>query len=600
MTFTTNTTTGIITTNSNAAQGITRAYGGKGAFISEWVFKKSDLSVVRAGDLIKAGGLLLTDGKGGYRPFDPTNDFHLSRFCSADLPAPTAFFNPSSGKGTQTRIFLAGEEDGGPFRPGQGGRAFGTIVTGPDKGTSYELPYLGKFAWENAVASPFPQDRTVVMGLDDSELTNSHVYVYLGQKQTTGLDIQKAGLVGGSLHGIRVEDNGLFVRTETNDKVLGARDRQTAARFVLHSLGDVSRVSGDTQDNDSLGLLTNFQRVEDGAWDPLRPYDFYFITTGRVSSSGSTSNNVTNPTRLWRVSFDDIARPELGGVVELVLDGPAGVGNGLSHTQPVMMDNLGFTREGNILIQEDPGNYERLAKVWLFNPVTQELTEVAAGDPKYFTTGGAKFITRHEESSGIIDVSDILGEGWFIWDVQVHNRLGGELVENGQIVAMRMRSITAFPSVRVPPVDQNVTLGNSLNSSVAAAGTGPFTYQWFWNGQPIVGATEADVTLYNLVLNQAGDKLSVRITGALGSVTSQAATIKVNPATGQIAAFALHPVITVNGTVGGKYRVEYRDGLNSTSDWKLLFDITLTQPTQRVMDDTTANNPLRVYRVVTP
>jgi hypothetical protein len=44
---------------------------------------------------------------------------------------------------------------------------------------------------------------------------------------------------------------------------------------------------------------------------------------------------------------------------------------------------------------------------------------------------------RHfEESSGIIDVSSILGEGWYLLDVQAHYPIAGELVEGGQLLAM--------------------------------------------------------------------------------------------------------------------------------------------------------------------
>lgn len=599
-TFTTNTTTGVITTNSNAAVGVVRAHGGKGSFVSEWVFRKSDLSVVRAGDLIKPGGVMLWDTRTGYRPFNPTNDFHISRLCSADLPEINALYNPFSGKGTTNRIFLNGEEDGGPFRPGQGGRAFAHIATGPEKGISYELPYLGKFAWENAVASPFPQDRTVVMGLDDSELTNSQVYVYIGAKRSSGSDIERAGLTGGKLFGIRVVDAGAFVVTETNDKVIGASSRKDWSRFILHDFGDVSRTSGDTLDVDSLGLLTNFQRVEDGAFDPNRPNDFYFLTTGRVENNATraTFNNVTAATRLWRVCFDDITRPELGGFVELVLEGPAGVANGLSHTQPVMMDNLGFTRDGRILLQEDPGNYDRLAKVWSFDPVNRDLTELAASDPKYFTTGNTNtFLTRDEEASGIIDVSDILGEGWTIWDIQVHNRLNTELVEGGQLVAMHTRPITAYPSIKVPPATQTVSVGSSVTLSVTPAGTGPFSYRWFWNGQLIAGATTPSITLYNLELNQAGDRVTVEVTGAEGRVTSPAAIIKVGPSDPQTE-LAMYPGLTLRGLAGANYRIEFRDAFQPTNQWTVLTNVVIPTSPHLWIDVSALGKAQRFYRAV--
>jgi hypothetical protein len=65
------------------------------------------------------------------------------------------------------------------------------------------------------------------------------------------------------------------------------------------------------------------------------------------------------------------------------------------------------------------------------------LLEVAHHDPQFFEPGGAPFITQDEESSGIIDAHDILGEGWFLFDVQVHKvNPDLELVQGGQLVAM--------------------------------------------------------------------------------------------------------------------------------------------------------------------
>jgi len=48
------------------------------------------------------------------------------------------------------------------------------------------------------------------------------------------------------------------------------------------------------------------------------------------------------------------------------------------------------------------------------------------------------FITQDEESSGIIDASDVLGDGWFLVDVQAHlvNANDPELVEGGQLLGM--------------------------------------------------------------------------------------------------------------------------------------------------------------------
>ena len=584
----------VVVTNSAAGLGITRAYGGKGAFISEWVFAKSNLVALSGKDLIKSNGVHVWDRTTyQHRLFDPTSDYHFSRFCSADLPAVEAFYNPYTGKGTTDRIFLNGEEDGAPRA--LGGRAFAHIVTGPEKGNSYELPYLGLFAWENAVASPFAQDKTIVMGLDDSDLTNSQVYVSIGLKGTTGSLIQKAGLHPAVTYVVRVEDQGSYVPFETNDKAVGSKAWRTKVDFKLHRIGDVSTLNEAEMDFAGLNGGTSFARVEDGAWDPNRPSDFYFVTTGRASGA-----NVAVASRLWRLCFNDVARPEDGGFIELVLDGPSGTGLANSNEQGVMLDNLTILKDSRILLQEDPGNNDRLARIWIFDPVLGSLTDLAAGDRKFFSTGGSAFLTRDEESSGIIDMEEILGPGWMLFASQVHARIAGELIEHGQLNAMYLQAVAAYPSLRVPPKSQNITVGSPLVLGSVAQGTGPFSYQWFVNGQAVPGANGPALTLYSLPLNQAGAVYTVAVTGPDGTVTSAPATVKVNPASPQLTNPALFMGMVFQGTVGGQYRVEYANSATAPS-WQSLTNLTLPSSPYLFIDTTArAGAPQRYYRLVVP
>ena len=118
----------------------------------------------------------------------------------------------------------------------------------------------------------------------------------------------------------------------------------------------------------------------------------------------------------------------------MVLDGTEG-----HH----MMDNLTITRRGEIFLQEDPGASNYLATIWRYTIATDTLQAVARHDPERFESGRAGFLTNDEESSGIIDASDILGEGWFLLDVQapyniVDPELDPELVAGGQLLALHV------------------------------------------------------------------------------------------------------------------------------------------------------------------
>lgn len=384
--------------------GVVRAHGASGAFVSKWIINKSDFRVINGEDLIRQ---IATWNPTTSSYNAPTRGVELGRLCSADLPGITAFFNPASRRGYDGRIFMNGEETGAE------GRAFGHLLDG----TTYELPRLGKFSWENSVANPASGDRTVVMGMDDT--TPGQVYVYVGTKSDSGNAIDRAGLTNGNLYGVRVTG----VPTENRDTGI-----PSGTRFDLANFGDVSNTTGAALQTASVAAnVTEFLRPEDGAWDPNNPNIFYFVTTDRFDQVKAGTGTQIGRSRLWRLRFDDITNPALGGQIDMLLDG----------TEPQqMLDNMTVTRNGRILMQEDPGNQAHIAKVWSYNIATNALTLVAQHDPNRFAPGAPNFLTQDEESSGIIDVSEIFGEGFFLLDVQAHYSIPGELVEGGQLLGM--------------------------------------------------------------------------------------------------------------------------------------------------------------------
>jgi len=169
--------------------GVTRAHGSIGAFISKWTINKSDLSVVSGSDLIQTT-YLWNSTTSAYE--QQTAIFN--RFCSADLAPVSAFYNAATGNGSQERIFLNGEESGAEAR------AFAHIASGANTGVTYQLPRMGRYSFENALASPVASDKTIVIGTDDT--TPGEVYVYVGTKTNTGNEIERAGLTNGSLYSL--------------------------------------------------------------------------------------------------------------------------------------------------------------------------------------------------------------------------------------------------------------------------------------------------------------------------------------------------------------------------------------------------------------
>lgn len=87
---------------------------------------------------------------------------------------------------------------------------------------------------------------------------------------------------------------------------------------------------------------------------------------------------------------------------------------------------------------------------------------------------------------------------------------------------------TSAPAVTAHPVAQSVSAGGSVTFTVTVTGTG-VTYQWFFNGVAIAGATSASYTIAAVTAGNAGS-YSVAITNGGGTTTSNAAALTVAPA----------------------------------------------------------------------
>ena len=371
-----------------------------GAFVSHWSIDKHTLAVNAGADLIQ-NVATWNAPTGAHNP--AAKGLALGRLCSAALPAESALWDQPSKLGYDGRIFMSGEE------VGPDGRAFAHA----DTGTSYELPALGKFAWENAVANPATGRTTVVVGTDDS--TPGQVYVYVGQKKGSGNPAERAGLTGGKLYGVKVPG---FPVEPTNTGI------PSGTAFTGAPLGDVSAWTGAQLEtaSDAAGV-TEWFRPEDAAWDPKSPNDLYFVIT----------SNFTSNTKLYRLRFADPANPAAGGTVDQVL---AGTETGGTSERPHMFDNITVDARGHVLIQEDPGGQDYIARIWQYDIASDTLTEVAHHDPDRFAPGGSKFLTNDEESSGIIDAEKVIGKGWYLIDVQAHYAQPSPLVEGGQLLAL--------------------------------------------------------------------------------------------------------------------------------------------------------------------
>lgn len=380
--------------------GVVRAHGAAGTYVEQMVLDVNTLAVVSSQDLMR----VVIDENGVAHSAAGNNGLALNRFCSADLPAPTAFYNAASGLGTVERVFLNGEEGGA------NGRAMAHVATGATAGTSYVLPLFnlstngsgltGVGAWENLLACPFAQDMTIVIGTNDggTGIMNGSVACYLGTKTATGTEADKAGLTNGVQFFVNVVGNPV----EIVDAATRATHIADGTRFYLSTTSS-----------------TVFSRPEDGAWNPANPREFYFNTTDRLDTATATGTNPTlgstgtanqvGMSRVWRLTFDDLANPQLGGRIDLMIDGAKG------DQKVQMLDNLAVGANGRVYLNEDPGNSTYIGKVWSYDPATDTLVQLAKFDPARWgdlainggTPGGIAPQTNDKESSAIVDVTHL-------------------------------------------------------------------------------------------------------------------------------------------------------------------------------------------------
>ncbi len=414
-----------------SGEGAVRAHGARGAFVSRWVVRKSDLSVVSGQDQIQQVNVWDPVTSTWVAASGDVAPNRLNRLCSADLAPISAYYNAATGKGYDGRIFTNGEESTSPP-----GRPFGHVL---DTGQSYELtPWLGTMAFENVVSNPSTGDTTTSVELDDS--TPGQVYVHVGTKQDTGNEVQRAGLANGKLFGIKVAG---VPQNEVSKSDWAVGEQHD---FLLQDVSAHAAVGGSAAGSleaDSVAAgITGFQRPEDGSWDPSNPSDFYFVTTSNIGPNAA--GTLDGHTRLWRLRFNDPADPSQGGKIALLVNGPLGTADSSGGTQsagspgPQMMDNLTVENRGQVIIQEDTGNQSYLAGIWIYDIASGSLTRIAQADPALFTPGAPGFITKDEEASGVIP-APFLGDDAYLLDEQVH--VAGsdtELVEGGQFMELHV------------------------------------------------------------------------------------------------------------------------------------------------------------------
>jgi secreted PhoX family phosphatase len=266
------------------------------------------------------------------------------------------------------------------------------------------------------------------MCLEDGEVGDCQLYMYVGRKQywTTAGPLRRNGL-----------DNGtLFVFVASAKK--GATNEATFANGSLTGrwveLPGAENMS-DTEleeASDKVGAFA-FDRIEDGAFRPRNPNEFYFVTTG-----GGASNQLG---RLYHLALNQhyiLDPPKLTVVYNA--DQILAEGGDIA----VSPDNVAVS-DDYIMINEDGTAQSRVAmaakgrkgNIWRIGLRTGDadnIAELTAIGRDGIVTGPGVW-----ETSGIIDTKSLFGADSWLFDVQAHSPTrapGANTVEDGQLLLM--------------------------------------------------------------------------------------------------------------------------------------------------------------------
>lgn len=155
-----------------------------------------------------------------------------------------------------------------------------------------------------------------------------------------------------------------------------------------------------------------------------------------------------------------------------------------------------------------------------------------------------------------------------------------------------------LPTLTSPFSGASALWGQDANLNVGAMGSGTLAYQWYFNGEAILGANGSTYQLAGIQFTNQG-LYSVVVSSEYGSVTNTAYQVIVNPANIYIGTC---PKIYLSGTIGYTYIIQSTANLTDVNSWVTETNITLSEPAQFWIDAATdtskPENPRKYYRVI--
>ncbi len=162
-------------------------------------------------------------------------------------------------------------------------------------------------------------------------------------------------------------------------------------------------------------------------------------------------------------------------------------------------------------------------------PKDQSVTAGSSATFSVIATGTAPLSYQWQHAG--VNVPDATSSSLTINNAKATDAGGYSVVVSniaGTVTSASASLVVNFPVIiSGQPTNQVVNAGTSATFSVSADGTGPLSFQWFFNGNPLPGATSAALTLNNVGAANAGAYF-VSVSNLVGVVTSASASLSLN------------------------------------------------------------------------
>jgi hypothetical protein len=168
------------------------------------------------------------------------------------------------------------------------------------------------------------------------------------------------------------------------------------------------------------------------------------------------------------------------------------------------------------------------------------------------------------------------------------------------VIAVPAFNQALTPVFSLQPTNILPSIGGTVNLSAKVTNV-PVNYGWYFNGVPVAngngisGANTANLTITGITAAQTGS-YSVYATNSTSGEASYFTQSSAASVSAQ--AFGLYPVVTLNGTVGNTYVIQYTSSLSGTPTWIPLSTNTTIVSPQYVPDFSAPLSSSRFYRVI--